>query len=427
MASRCRPGSSGPTSSRTCSSKGYGAVIQGIYGEDPARAPPPEGLPRRPRDLPRRLLPGQPRQGASPRPTTSSTRSAGRTRATRATGGRRRWSTTSRPRSAAGRIPAMWALPAGRRAARRSTDPTSSRSRERRRARPPPAGARARARRRPRPPVVGARRQRRRPRRPVDTPLDGSPDLGGVVMIPILEICLIDPPPAGCPTGVPATFQFEATPVLQVPPGPTVDVVFVDSDRPNVAIVGFTVDPPGPATVHFWQHDGDARRRSADAVVDVVASRCSGRPSQLANLDVLAATDVRLPGDRGRRDLRRQQPGRPVHDGQRRRAVRRRARRRPPRRRSRSRTGCRPTCTSRRTPTPRRWSSSADLGGGVVRRRALDFGGLGVLRRHRHRRRRPRHVRAGRGDLRAVRHRRRRPSSSARSRPRSARRPRTAT
>ena len=94
------------------------------------------------------------------------------------------------------------------------------------------------------------------PAPPVDTPLDGSPDLGGVVLIPILEICLIDPPPAGCPTGVPATFQFESTPVLQFPPGPTVNVVFVDSDRPNVAIVGFTVDPPGPATVHYWQHDG---------------------------------------------------------------------------------------------------------------------------------------------------------------------------
>ena len=126
------------------------------------------------------------------------------------------------------------------------------------------------------------------PAPPVDTPLDGSPDLGGVVLIPILEICLIDPPPAGCPTGVPATFQFESTPVLQVPPGPTVDVVFVDSDRPNVAIVGFTVDPPGPATVHYWQHDG------SPATIQTPSSMSSvnlfGTTVQLANLDVLAAT-----------------------------------------------------------------------------------------------------------------------------------------
>jgi hypothetical protein len=126
------------------------------------------------------------------------------------------------------------------------------------------------------------------PAPPVDTPLDGSPDLGGVVLIPILEICLIDPLPAGCPTGVPATFQFESTPVLQVPPGPTVDVVFVDSDRPNVAIVGFTVDPPGPATVHYWQHDG------SPATIQTPSSMSSvnlfGTTVQLANLDVLAAT-----------------------------------------------------------------------------------------------------------------------------------------
>ena len=47
------------------------------------------------------------------------------------------------------------------------------------------------------------------PAPPVDTPLDGNPVLGGQILIPILEICLVDPPPAGCPTGVPATFQFE--------------------------------------------------------------------------------------------------------------------------------------------------------------------------------------------------------------------------
>ncbi len=121
-----------------------------------------------------------------------------------------------------------------------------------------------------------------------DTPIDGGPDLGGVVLIPILEICLIDPPPAGCPTGVPAVFQFEATPVLEVPPGPSVDVVFVDSDRPNVAIVGFTVDPPGPATVHVWQHDGSPPTIGTPSSMSSLT--LFGTTVQLANLDVLAST-----------------------------------------------------------------------------------------------------------------------------------------
>ena len=58
-----RPACSARSSSRTCSRAGYGAVIQGIYGEIPGPDPPPEELHRRPRDLPRRLLPGQPRAG----------------------------------------------------------------------------------------------------------------------------------------------------------------------------------------------------------------------------------------------------------------------------------------------------------------------------------------------------------------------------
>jgi hypothetical protein len=125
------------------------------------------------------------------------------------------------------------------------------------------------------------------PAPPIDTPLDGG-DLGGQILIPILEICLVEPLPPGCPTGVEATFQFDPGTVLQLPPGPAVSVVFVDSDRPNVAIIGFTVDPPATSTVRYWQHDG------SPATVMTPASMSSinlfGTTIQLASLDVLAST-----------------------------------------------------------------------------------------------------------------------------------------
>jgi len=41
--------------------------------------------------------------------------------------------------------------------------------------------------------------------------------------------------------------------VLRLPAGPTVEVLFADSDRANVVMVGFTVDPPATADVHFWE------------------------------------------------------------------------------------------------------------------------------------------------------------------------------
>ena len=87
---------------------------------------------------------------------------------------------------------------------------------------------------------------------------------------------------------MPAVFQFDATPVLEVPPGPAVDVVFVDSDRPNVAIVGFTVDPPGAATVHFWEHDGSPPTIGTPSSMSSLT--LFGTTVQLASLDVLAST-----------------------------------------------------------------------------------------------------------------------------------------
>jgi hypothetical protein len=120
-----------------------------------------------------------------------------------------------------------------------------------------------------------------------DTPIDGPVEAGGVVLIPELAFCLLEPPPPGCPGGVEAVFEVDG-PVLQLPLGPKVEVVFVDSDQPNVAIVGFTVDPAAPATVHYWEADG------APATVMTPTAMSSldlfGTTVLLAQLDVKAAT-----------------------------------------------------------------------------------------------------------------------------------------
>ena len=125
--------------------------------EDPARPAPPEGLPRRPRHLPRRLLPGQPRQG-HPRGLLRD-RPAGpaalglRGRLVAGVGGRRlrdRVRRRTRPRDVG--------LSAGRRPARGG--------RARRAADPPVAAAVAAADRRPRRSPASRRARARAPRRP---------------------------------------------------------------------------------------------------------------------------------------------------------------------------------------------------------------------------------------------------------------------
>ena len=165
-------------------------------------------------------------------------------------------------------------------------------------------------------------------------------------------------------------------------------MVFVDSDRPNVAIVGFTVDPPGPATVRYWQHDG------SPATIETPSSMSSvnlfGTTVQLANLDVLAATTYDFQAIAGSGISVGSSPVGQFTAGN---GVEQFdvALSEATRRRSRSRTGSRPTCTSRRTPYAQPLVPLADLGGGGVRRPAL-VRRARVLRRHRHRGRRPRDV-----------------------------------
>ena len=121
--------------------------------------------------------------------------------------------------------------------------------------------------------------------------IDTAGTIGDLTVNPVFTICFISPPPAGCPDGVKGTFQVDL-PVIQIKLGPTVHVVFVDSDRPNIAIVGFTVDPPAAGTVHFWQADG------TPATIGTPSSMSSislfGKTVLLARLDVLASTTYRF-------------------------------------------------------------------------------------------------------------------------------------
>jgi hypothetical protein len=121
-----------------------------------------------------------------------------------------------------------------------------------------------------------------------EAPPVGHGGLGGLVLTPIIDVCLFDPRPAGCPVGIEAVFDLGPPPVLQLPAGPTVDVVFVDSDRPDVAIVGFTVDPPTTADVKFWQ--SGVSPASVHTSSSMTSATLFGQTILLARLDVHAAT-----------------------------------------------------------------------------------------------------------------------------------------
>ena len=125
----------------------------------------------------------------------------------------------------------------------------------------------------------------------VDPP-SGSPvdhgTLGGLDLAPVFDYCLITPRPAGCPTGLEAIFAVSDSPALQLALGPTVDVLFVDSDRSNSAIVGFTVDPPAAGDVHFWEVG--ASPASVQSASSMSSATLFGKTVLLARLDVNAST-----------------------------------------------------------------------------------------------------------------------------------------
>ena len=119
---------------------------------------------------------------------------------------------------------------------------------------------------------------------------DGSD--GGINLVPFLDICLRVPRPDGCPVGLAATVRLEIPPLVIPPPGPSVSVLFVDSPTSNVAIVGFTVDPPAASDVRFWPVSG------SPAVVGTASAmttaQIEGKTVVLARLDVAASTEYQF-------------------------------------------------------------------------------------------------------------------------------------
>ncbi len=122
---------------------------------------------------------------------------------------------------------------------------------------------------------------------PASPPVSKS-HLGGVILTPVIDVCLFHPPPAGCPTGIEAVFNVGVPEVIQPPPGPKVNVLFVDSDRPDVALVGFTVAPAAPADVRFWESGtSPASVRTASSMTSL---NLLGTTVLVASLDVAAGT-----------------------------------------------------------------------------------------------------------------------------------------
>lgn len=126
------------------------------------------------------------------------------------------------------------------------------------------------------PPVVG------------DPPVLEPTEVGGVDVDPDLTVCLVDPPPDGCPDGIEGVFDKDP-PILQIDFGPDIEVIGVDSSAFNVALVAFRIDHPAPVDVKYWQSDGSPpviTGASSIAALDI-----GGQPGFVARLDVLAGTE----------------------------------------------------------------------------------------------------------------------------------------
>ena len=194
-----------------------------------------------------------------------------------------------------GRIPAVWAFPPGGvppevvgpdvlpiPASEEPADPGSSPGAS-------PSGAPS-----PGPSLLPPEPGDLTPVTPVDVgPLIDDVTLGGFDFDPDLLVCLLPPIPPGCPGGLEGVFEV---PDIGVPPialGPAITVHAVDVGQAGVAIVAFSLDPPGaPVDVRFWESDG------SPAVVHGASSLASmtlfGDTLTIARLDVLAMTEYRF-------------------------------------------------------------------------------------------------------------------------------------
>ena len=112
-------------------------------------------------------------------------------------------------------------------------------------------------------------------------------EIGGIDLIPILTVCLFEPKPPGCPGGIEGVFEFPI-PIFQFPLGPDIEILFVDSDRPNHVLVGFTTDPASPVDVRSWEADGSPAM--IEGPTSMSALDLFGTTVYTARLDLLAST-----------------------------------------------------------------------------------------------------------------------------------------
>ena len=115
---------------------------------------------------------------------------------------------------------------------------------------------------------------------------------GALQLVPFLDICLTEPKPPGCPTGIEATVTLHLPPAAIIAPGPSISVLFVDAPTSNMAIVGYTVDPPTTSDVQFWEVGlSPASVHSASAMT---TTEMDGKTVVLARLDVAAGTEYQF-------------------------------------------------------------------------------------------------------------------------------------
>jgi hypothetical protein len=111
--------------------------------------------------------------------------------------------------------------------------------------------------------------------------------IGGLDLIPFLTVCIVNPSLDSCPGGVEGVFVV-APPIFTLPLGPTINVTFVDSDRPNVALIGFTIDHPAPVNVRLWEADGTPA--TVLGPTSMANLTVLGEPTIVAELPVVAGT-----------------------------------------------------------------------------------------------------------------------------------------
>ena len=129
----------------------------------------------------------------------------------------------------------------------------------------------------------------------VSVPESSSPPVGGggsggIIVFPVFDVCIVNPSLPACPTGLPALFPPGVSPpLLQLPLGPTVTIQWIDSVRANQVMVGFTVDPPtAPDDVKFWAQGvspAGVEHASAMSSINIL-----GKTMIIAQLDTKAAT-----------------------------------------------------------------------------------------------------------------------------------------